>query len=83
MIAVVLDNDNISVPMNSFIRREIQWIGSFVGVRKDILEALELAKLYKMTCKMQKFKLDDISNICEDMKNYKISGRALISFTPK
>ncbi len=73
MIAVALDNENISVPINSFLRREIQLIGSFFGIRKDILEASESAKLHKMTCKMQKFKLDDISNIFEDMKNYKIS----------
>jgi len=32
---------------------------------------------------MQKFKLDDISNIFDDMKDYKISGRALINFTAK
>jgi propanol-preferring alcohol dehydrogenase len=83
VIALALPNDNLSIPINTFIRGEIQLIGSFVGTRKDLIEALELAKLHKITCKVQKFNLEDINKIFEDMQNYKISGRAVIDFTAK
>jgi propanol-preferring alcohol dehydrogenase len=83
ILAVALPNDNITIPINSFIRGENQLIGSFVGTRKDLQEALELAKLHKITCQVQKYKLEDINEIFEDLQNYKISGRAVIDFTAK
>ena len=83
IIAVALPKENISVPTFSFIMKEIQLIGSAVGTRKDLQEALELAKLHKITCKVEKCKLEDINKVFEKMHNYKISGRMVIDFTAK
>jgi propanol-preferring alcohol dehydrogenase len=83
IIALALPKDNISVPPATFIMREIQLIGSFVGTRKDIQEALELAKLRQITCKVEKCKLEDINEVFENMRNFKISGRIVIDFTAK
>ncbi len=83
IIALALPKDNISVPSATFIMREIQLIGSFVGTRKDIQEALELAKFRQITCKVEKCKLEDINEVFENMRNFKISGRIVIDFTAK
>jgi len=83
IIAVALPKGNLSIPISTFITREIQLIGSFVGTRKDLQEALELAKIHKITCKVEKCKLEDINEVFENMLNYKISGRVVIDFTAK
>lgn len=44
-------------------------------------EALELVKMHKITCKVQKRKLEDINEIFDDMINYKINGRVILDFT--
>jgi propanol-preferring alcohol dehydrogenase len=83
VIAVALPKGNISIPISIFVIKEIQLIGSYVGTRKDLQEALELAKLHKITCKVEKCKLEDINEVFEKMQNYKISGRVVIDFTAK
>jgi len=83
IIAVALPKGNLSIPISTFITREIQLIGSYVGTRKDLQEALELAKVRKITCKVEKCKLEDINEVFENMQNYKISGRVVIDFTAK
>jgi propanol-preferring alcohol dehydrogenase len=83
IIAVAIPKENISIPTINFIFREIKLIGSFVGTRKDVQEALELAKIHKITCKVERCKLEDINEVFDNMHNYKISGRIVIDFTTK
>jgi propanol-preferring alcohol dehydrogenase len=73
----------MSVPILDCVFNGIELVGSIIGTRQDIKEALELAKLHKITCKIQKRKLEDINEVFNDMINYKISGRVVIDFTDK
>jgi propanol-preferring alcohol dehydrogenase len=73
----------MSLPIVDCVIKGIEFVGSVVGTRQDIKEALELAKLHKITCKIQKRKLEDINEIFDDMINYKISGRVVLDFSAK
>jgi D-arabinose 1-dehydrogenase-like Zn-dependent alcohol dehydrogenase len=42
-----------------------------------------LAKFRQITCKVEKCKLEDINEVFENMRNFKISGRIVIDFTAK
>ncbi|CAF0781360.1 unnamed protein product [Adineta steineri] len=46
-------------------------------------KALEIAKLHKIECKVQKKRLEDINEIFDDMINYRISGRIVLDFSAK
>lgn len=71
----------MSVPIVDCVLRGIEIVGSVVGTRQDMQEALQLAKHHHITCKVQKRKLEDINAIFDDMINYKISGRVVLDFT--
>ncbi|CAF3824282.1 unnamed protein product [Rotaria sordida] len=81
IVAIGLPAEKMSISTIDFILREIKLIGTTVGTRKDLQEALELAKLRKITCKVEKHKLEEINQIFDDMLNNKISGRAVIDFS--
>ncbi len=81
VVAVALPNGNMSVPIIACVLNGIELVGSIVGTRQDLQEALQLAKLHKITCKVQKRKLEDINEIFDDMLNYKISGRVVLDFS--
>ncbi len=83
VVAVGLPSGTMSVPILDCVFNGIELVGSIIGTRQDIKEALELAKLHKITCKIQKRKLEDINEVFNDMINYKISGRVVIDFTDK
>lgn len=83
VVAVALPNGRMAVPIIDCVLGGIQLVGSIVGTRKDLQEALEIAKLHKIECKVQKRKLEDINDIFEDMVNYRISGRVVLDFTGK
>ncbi|CAF4011445.1 unnamed protein product [Rotaria sp. Silwood2] len=81
IVAIGLPAGKMSISAIDCILREIQLIGSTVGTRKDLQEALELAKLRKIICKVEKRKLEEINQIFDDMLNNKISGRVVIDFS--
>lgn len=81
LIAVGLPKENLSIAIPNLIIKEIQLIGSFVGTRKDMQEALELAKLRQITCKVEKCKLEEINEVFNRMHQFKLSGRVVIDFT--
>jgi propanol-preferring alcohol dehydrogenase len=74
---------NMSVPITRWVTSGIELIGSTLGSRQDLHEALNLAKLHRIECKVEKRKLKDINQIFDDMSNYKISGRVVIDFLDK
>jgi propanol-preferring alcohol dehydrogenase len=73
----------MAVPIVDCVLGGIELVGSIVGTRKDLQEALEIAKHNKIECKVQKRKLEDINEIFDDMIHYRISGRVVIDFTAK
>lgn len=80
-MAVGLPSGNISIPIVGCILSGIQLVGTVVGTRQDLREALQLAKLHKIVCRAEKRKLEDINLIFDDMLHYKISGRIVIDFS--
>ena len=71
------------LPIVDCVLNGIEFVGSVVGTRQDLKEALQLAKIHQITCKVQKRKLEDINQIFDDMINYKISGRVVLDFSAK
>jgi propanol-preferring alcohol dehydrogenase len=83
VVAVALPNGKMSLPIVDCVLNEIEFVGSVVGTRQDIKEALQLAKLHKITCKVQKRKLEEINDIFDQMIKYQISGRVVLDFSEK
>lgn len=81
VVAVALPNGKMAVPIVDCVLGGIELVGSIVGTRKDLQEALEIAKLHRIECKVQKRKLEDINEIFDDMVHYRISGRVVLDFT--
>jgi propanol-preferring alcohol dehydrogenase len=83
VVAVGLPSGKMSLSILDFVINGIELVASVVGTRHDMQEALQLAKLHKITCKVEKRKLEDINEIFDDMINYKISGRVVLDFSAK
>jgi propanol-preferring alcohol dehydrogenase len=83
VVAVGLPSGKMSLPVFDCIINGIEFVGSVVGTRQDMQEALQLAQLHKITCKVEKRKLEDINEIFDDMINYKISGRVVLDLSAK
>lgn len=81
IIAVALPKENLSIQIPILIFKEIQLIGSLVGTRKDMQEALELANHRQIIFKVEKCRLEDINDVCDNMHHFKLSGRVVIDFT--
>jgi propanol-preferring alcohol dehydrogenase len=83
VVAVGIPKGNMSVPIARLVTNGIELIGSTLGTRQDLKEALDLAKLHQIKCKVEKCNLNDINQIFENMSQYKISGRIVIDFADK
>ena len=81
VVAIGLSRDTMTISISDIVENAIQLIGSLAGTRKDLHEALELARIHKITCHVEKRKLEDINQIFDDMLNFKISGRIVIDFS--
>jgi len=81
VVAVALPNGKMAVPIVDCVLGGIELVGSIVGTRKDLQEALDIAKLHKIECKVEKRKLEDINEIFDDMIHYRISGRIVLDFS--
>lgn len=81
LVCVGLPNGKMSVPIVDCVLNGIELVGSVVGTRQDLQEALQLAQLHHIVCKIQKKKLEDINEIFNDMIHYRISGRIVLDLT--
>ena len=81
IIAVGMPKGNMSVPITRWVTNGIQLIGSTLGSRQDLKEALDVAQTHQIKCKVEKRQLKDINQIFDDMANYKITGRIVLDFT--
>ena len=80
VVAVGLPKGSMSVPISRLVNNGLELIGSTLGTRQDLQEALELAKLHQITCRVEKRTLESINQVFDDMSNYRISGRVVIDF---
>ena len=71
---------NLSVPIVRWVASGIQLIGSTLGSRQDLQEALDFAQAHQIQCKVEKRSLKEINQILDDMANYKIHGRIVLDF---
>lgn len=80
LVCVGLPNGKMFVPIVDCVLNGIEIVGSVVGTRQDLQEALQLAQLHRIVCKIQKKKLEDINDIFNDMIHYRINGRIVLDF---
>lgn len=83
IVAIALPTGKMSVSIFDLVIKTITLVGSLVGTRQDLQEALELAKVHKIACKVQKRRLEEINEVFDEMINYKISGRVVLDFSKK
>ncbi len=83
VIAVGMPKGNMSVPITRWVTNGIQLIGSTLGSRQDLQEALNFAQSHQIQCKVEKRQLKDINQIFDEMLNYKITGRVVLDFVDK
>ncbi|ODQ77458.1 hypothetical protein BABINDRAFT_10100 [Babjeviella inositovora NRRL Y-12698] len=69
----------LQVEPATLIHTGIRVVGSLVGTRTDIIEALDFVARGKVTPAMEVRPMDDIREILEDMVAGKISGRVVIN----
>ena len=67
--------------MGDCIAKQIEIVGSLVGTRTDLREALDIAQKHDIKCRVQTCQLEQINDILHDMKNYRLTGRMVIDFT--
>ena len=81
IIAVGMPKGNISIPIARLVTQGIELIGSTLGTRQELSEALQFAKAHRIECKVQKRKLIDINDIFDQMAKYQIQGRVVIDLS--
>ena len=80
VVAVGLPKGSMSLPISRLVNNGLEVIGSTLGTRQDLQEALNLAKLHQIACRVEKRTLDGINQVFDDMSHYRISGRVVIDF---
>lgn len=81
LILIGIPVDKFSISVAECIAKQIAIVGSLVGTRADLREALDIAQKHNIKCKVQKCQLEQINEILDDMKNYRLTGRMVIDFT--
>jgi propanol-preferring alcohol dehydrogenase len=78
MVLVGLPPEALPVPIFDLVLKGISVIGSIVGTRKDLQEALELASRGLVKCNYTTAHLEDINDVFGDMRAGKIDGRVVL-----
>jgi len=81
VVAVGLPVDKMDLDIPRLVLDGIQVVGSLVGTRQDLKEALQFAGEGKVVPKVQLRKLEEINEIFEEMEAGTITGRMVIDFT--
>jgi alcohol dehydrogenase, propanol-preferring len=80
-IAVVgLPAEPLTFSAIAMVAREARIIASSVGTREDVREVLELAATGKLRCQIEIRSLDQINQTLDEMRQGKLSGRAVLKF---
>ena len=78
MVIVGLPPEQLPVPVFDLVLKGVSVVGSIVGTRKDLQEALELAARGLVTCNYTTARLEDINDVFGEMRAGKIDGRVVL-----
>ncbi|CAF1290609.1 unnamed protein product [Adineta steineri] len=81
LVMIGIPIDNLSISIGVCIARQIEIVGTLVGTRTDLKETLDIAQKYDIKCKVQTCQLEQVNDILDDMRNYRLTGRMVIDFT--
>lgn len=81
MVLVGLPPESLPVPIFDLVLKGISIVGSIVGTRKDLEEALNLAARGLVTCDYETAAMEDINDIFEKMRAGKIPGRIVLNIS--
>ncbi|CAF3635741.1 unnamed protein product [Rotaria sp. Silwood1] len=81
LVMIGVTTKKISIAVNECIAKQIQIVGSLVGTRADLQEALDMARKHNIECKVQTCQLEQINEVFDDMKHCRLIGRMVIDFT--
>jgi propanol-preferring alcohol dehydrogenase len=78
LVVVGMPSEDLSFP--AIMMREIRIMSSATGTRDDMREVLALAEAGKLRCRVESRSLEEINDIFEEMRQGKITGRAVLTF---
>lgn len=80
VVAVGLPPEEMPIPIFDTVLNGIKVIGSIVGTRKDLMEALQFAAEGKVKTIIETRPLEEINEVFESLENGDINGRVVITF---
>jgi alcohol dehydrogenase, propanol-preferring len=78
LVIVGLPPESMPVPVFDLVLKGISVIGSIVGTRKDLQEALDLAARGLVTCNYTTARMEEINDVFGQMRAGKIDGRVVL-----
>jgi alcohol dehydrogenase, propanol-preferring len=78
LVLVGLPPEELPIPVFDLVLKGVSVIGSIVGTRKDLQEALDLAARGLVTCDYKTARLEDINAVFREMKAGTIKGRVVL-----
>ncbi|CAF3910794.1 unnamed protein product [Rotaria sordida] len=81
LVLVGIPAEKLSIAVNECIGKQIRIVGSLVGTRNDLQEALDMARKHNIECRVQTCQLEQINEVFDNMKNCRLTGRMAIDFT--
>lgn len=78
VVAVGLPPENMEIPIFDTVLNAIEVVGSIVGTRKDLQEALQFAAEGKIKSNIEVRKLDEINDIFDELEKGKVNGRIVV-----
>ena len=82
LILIGIPREKLSISLGECIAKQIQIVGSLVGTRNDLREALDIAQKHHIQCRVQTCRLEQINDILLQLSQYRLTGRMVIDFTP-
>lgn len=79
-VAVGLPPETMEVPIFDTVLNGVSIVGSIVGTRKDLEEALQFAADGKVKTIVETASIEDINQVFNDLEKGKVNGRIVIKF---
>ena len=81
LVLIGIPTPKLSISIGECIAKQIHIVGSLVGTRTDLQEAMDIAQKHNIKCRVKTCQLEQVNQILDDMKNYRLTGRMVIDFT--
>ncbi|KAF5368766.1 hypothetical protein D9615_010408 [Tricholomella constricta] len=80
LVAVGMPGQNamLNVPVTLLIGKSLTILGSAIGNRQDVAEALQIAAQGKVKCQYQVRELAELNEIFDELEDGKVAGRVLL-----